>query len=77
MTAEMNHSVTRDLLAYALAVVHLAPKHGDQGWLAYNTLFQQQLAVGAENQWKDINTTLLAATVLLALDDGLAHTCSR
>ena len=77
VAAKVEHKETRDLLAYGLIVVHLARKHGGQGWLAYDALFRQQLAAGAVAHWTDINTSLMASTVLQAAGDTPGRACSR
>ena len=64
MAAKVDHQECRDLAAYAQIVIHLARKHGGKGWLAYDKLFRQQMAAGAESSWAELNSSLMAATVL-------------
>lgn len=66
MAAQVEHACrkTRDLLAYGQIVVNMARKHGVQGWLAYNSMFRQQLAAVAALTWTEIDSSLMAATIL-------------
>ena len=54
----------QQLSAYGQIVIHLAQKHGGSGWLAYDRLFRQQKAAGSTVPWSDLNSSLMAATVL-------------
>ena len=47
VAARSEDSVTRDLMAYGLIVLHLARKHGGWGWLLYDAAFRQQMAAGS------------------------------
>ncbi len=59
-----------ELAAYGQLVIQLARKHGGKGWLAYDTLFRQQWAAGSALPWTEINTSLMAATVLGTGDEA-------
>ena len=63
-TAKVEHQETRELAAYGLVILDLARKHGGQGWLLYDGLFSQQAAAGAMLPWTELNSSLMAATVL-------------
>ena len=45
--AKVDPKETRDLVAYAQLVVHVACKHGGKGLVSYDHLFFQQVAAGA------------------------------
>ena len=55
---------SRELAAYGMIVLQLARKHGGTGWLLYDRQFRQQRAAGATLPWTEINSSLMAATVL-------------
>lgn len=64
VAAKIDHRETRDLLAYGLIVLHLARKHEGRGWITYDQLFRQQAAAGSPMIWTELNSSLMAATVL-------------
>ena len=75
VAARSEDSVTRDLMAYGLIVLHLARKHGGRGWLLYDAAFRQQMAVGSLLAWTDLNASMMASTVLSAADPVGGHFC--
>ena len=64
MATRIAHPETRDMVAYGLIVTHLVRKHGGRGWLSYDSLFRQQVAAGTALPWTELNSSLMAATVL-------------
>ena len=75
VAARSEDSVTRDLMAYGLIVLHLARKHGGRGWLLYDATFRQQMAAGSLLAWTDLNASMMASTVLSAADPAGGHFC--
>ena len=55
---------TKDMLAYAHIVLHLAQKHGGMGWLEYDRTFCQQVAADPSIRWNAVNPPLMASAVL-------------
>ena len=72
VAARSEDSVTRDLMAYGLIVLHLARKHGGRGWLLYDAAFRQQMAAGSL-AWTDLNASMMAFMVLSAADPAGGH----
>ena len=67
---------TRDRLAYARLVLHLAQKHGGQGWLDYDSTFRAQAASDPTLKWNAINPSLMASAVLSNASSGTyCHHC--
>ena len=64
IAAKTTSEPTRDLVAYAQIVIQLAQRHGGLGWITYDQSFRQQMAGGAAVPWKEVNASLLSATVL-------------
>ena len=64
MAAKTDSEQTRDMIAYAQIIIQLARRHGGTGWLLYDQQFRQQAAGGAATPWREINNSLLSATVL-------------
>lgn len=54
----------RELAIYGQVIVHLAQKHGGNGWQVYDCLFCQQFTAGANHPWAELYPSLMAATVL-------------
>ena len=75
VAARSEDSVTRDLMAYGLIVLHLARKHGGRGWLLYDAAFHQQMAAGSLLAWTDLNASMMASMVLSAADPVGGHFC--
>ena len=65
VAARSEDPATKVLMAYGLIVLH---KHGSRGWLLYDTAFHQQMAAGSLLVWTDLNTSMMAFTVLSAAD---------
>ena len=74
IAAKTDVEETRDLIAYAQIILQLARRHGGAGWLMYDQQFRQQAAGGALTPWREINNSLLSATVLTAQADAGAAT---
>ena len=67
---------TRDRLSYARLVLHLAQKHGGQGWLDYDGTFRAQAASDPTLKWNAINSSLMASAVLSSTSSGTyCHHC--
>ena len=64
MAVRLPYKEARDLLAYGQIVVELARKHPGLGWRTYDNFFRQQVNAGAECKWNELNSSLMAATVL-------------
>lgn len=54
MATRIEDKETRSLAAYGMIVIHLARKHGGRGWLAYDSLFRQQVSAGAKLDWAEL-----------------------
>ena len=54
----------KPLLAHQTMIVREARRCGGNGWLAYDTYFQQQVAGGPKADWSCLNTSLYAVTFL-------------
>ena len=63
VAAKTESEETRDLIAYGQIILQLARRHGGPGWLQQ---FRQQAAGGSLTPWREINNSLLSATVLAA-----------
>ena len=66
VAAKTESEETRDLIAYGQIILQLARRHGGPGWLTYDQQFRQQAAGGSLTPWREINNSLLSATVLAA-----------
>ena len=67
---------TRDRITYARLILHLAQKHGGQGWLEYDHTFRAQAASDPTLKWNAINSSLMASSVLNAANAGTyCHHC--
>ena len=64
LAARVNNQETRDLAAYAITVIDLARCHGGRGWLSYDSRFRQLKAAGAPFPWTEVNSSVMASTVL-------------
>ena len=67
--------VTKERLAYAILVVREGIKHGGQGWLGYNRLFYQQVALNPGLPWNVIHLVLQATTILGQQTSGSCTFC--
>ena len=56
--------LTRDQLTYARLLVRESLRHGGQGWLEYDRLFRQQVAIDQSLRWNTIHSGLQATTIL-------------
>jgi hypothetical protein len=72
LAAASSDPLARELAAYGQIIIHLAQKHGGKGWLSYDRLFRLQRAASSEFPWTEINTSLMASTVLT----GPGQSCS-
>ena len=69
---------TRDRLIYAKLVLHLAQKHGGQGWLVYDDTFRAQAASDPSVKWNAINPSLMASAVINSASTGTyCHHCQE
>ena len=59
-----------------MVVMYLAMRYKESGWLLYDHQFWQHQAAGANLPWADINTSILAATVLGRPGEGGIRSCS-
>ena len=66
----------KELAAYGQVIVHLAQRHGGRGWQAYDRLFRQQNAAGANHPWAELCPSLMAATAM-APHPGKGQSCPR
>uniref|UniRef100_A0A1X7TCH6 Cleavage and polyadenylation specificity factor subunit 4 n=1 Tax=Amphimedon queenslandica TaxID=400682 RepID=A0A1X7TCH6_AMPQE len=68
---------TRDLMAYGQVIIQMSRSHGGLGWISYDRRFRQQMAAGMALQWAEVNSSLMAATVLGGASAAPPKTCSR
>ena len=61
----------RDKLTYAVLLVREAMRHGGQGWLEYDRLFRQQVAINPTLSWNVIHPALQATTILAQRASGM------
>ena len=54
----------RQLLAYQILMVREARRCGGRGWLAYDTMFRQQVAGDDTADWSKLNSSLYAVSFL-------------
>ncbi len=64
LTVKVPHLEARQIIAYMQIVIDLAQKHAGPGWLSYDALFRQHMNIGGISRWNELNTSLMAATVL-------------
>ena len=57
-------TTTRNMLAYARLVIREAQRHGGNGWIAYDKVFRQQVAIDSTLQWNTIHPGIQASTLL-------------
>ena len=76
VAARVAHQETRDLVTYGLLIISLARQHGGRGWLAYDNKFRLQKAAGSTAPWTEINTPLMALTVLANTGHPAERLCS-
>jgi len=55
---------TRDFIAYARLAIREAQRHGGSGWLEYDRLFRQQVAIDPSLQWANLHPGIQAATIV-------------
>ena len=65
----------KELAAYGQVIVHLAQRHGGRRWQAYDRLFRQQNAAGANHPWAELCPSLMAATVMAPCHSGKGQSC--
>ena len=65
----------KELAAYGQVIVHLAQRHVGRGWQAYDRLFRQQNAAGANHLWAELCPSLMAATVMAPSHSGKSQSC--
>ena len=76
LAVKSDNEQVRDLAAYGQIIIQIAKQHGGRGWASYDKLFRQQLAAGATHSWREIDTSLLASTVLCSGSQG-GQSCSH
>ena len=54
----------KQLLAYQTMIIREARRCGGNGWLQYDSCFQQQVAGNPDADWSSLNTSLYAVTFL-------------
>ena len=59
-----NDHATRDQLAYARLLIRESQRHGGGGWLDYDRVFRQQVAIDSALQWNTLHAGLQASTIL-------------
>ena len=64
LAVKVPHPEARQIIAYMQIVIDLARKHPGPGWLSYHALFRQQMNAGGSSRWNELNTSLMATTVL-------------
>ena len=64
LAARVDHQETRDLVAYTIIVINLAWSHSGCGWLSYDALFRQLKAAGGVFPWTEVNSSVMASTLL-------------
>lgn len=55
---------TRDMLAYARLLIREAQRHGGSGWLDYDRVFRQQVAIDRTLRWNSLQSDIQAATLV-------------
>ena len=65
-----NDHATRDQLAYARLLIRESQCHGGSGWLDYDRVFRQQVAIDSALQWNTLHAGLQASTIW---DNGAAQ----
>ena len=68
--ASQQPSRVMPLLAYQTLIIREARRCGGRGWLAYDSMFRQQVAGRAEANWSKLNSTLYAVTFLAQQGSG-------
>ena len=68
--------VTQDRITYAMLVVREALRQGGQGWLDYDRLFRQLVALNPDLQWNVIHPELQAITLLGQCSTGPGIFCT-
>ena len=67
---------TRDRLTYVRLILHLAQKHGGQGWLEYDHTLHAQAASDPTLWWNAINPSLMASSIMNVVNAGTyCHYC--
>ena len=72
------HSLTKQLVAYAQIIIQLWWKHGGLGWRNYETRFRQQLGAGIQLDWSTVEPSILATSVIrsaVSQDSSLCLLC--
>ena len=64
----------RQLLAYQTIIVREARRCGGKGWLAYDTMFRQQVAGDDKADWSKLNSSLYAVSFLA--QSGKGRSCT-
>ena len=64
----------RQLLAYQTLVVREARRCGGRGWLAYDTMFRQQVVGDQQVDWSKLNSSMYAVTFLAQSNRGKSCT---
>lgn len=76
MAAITSDPVTRDQLAYTRLIIQQAQRQGGLGWMDYDKVFRQQIAVDSSIKWNAINAGLLASTMLVSRQSGPGSFCT-
>ena len=64
-----------DQLIYTRLMVHEALCHGGKGWLDYDRLFRQQVALNSTLAWNSLQPSLVASTILGQRSGTLCSVC--
>uniref|UniRef100_A0A1X7T0B4 C3H1-type domain-containing protein n=1 Tax=Amphimedon queenslandica TaxID=400682 RepID=A0A1X7T0B4_AMPQE len=64
IAVKTDHLLTKQLVAYSQIILQLYWKHGGLGWRNYDTRFRQQLAAGTPLEWTQVESSILATSVL-------------
>ncbi len=70
VAAKTTDQEARDPLAYGQIIIELAR------WLTYDSLIRQQLNAGSSIKWNELNSSLMAATVLSEHQAKVGKLCS-
>ena len=56
--------LTRDILAYGCLLIRESQRHGGNGWLDYDRVFRQQVAIDALLRWNTLHPGIQASTLV-------------
>ena len=56
--------LTRDMLAYGRLLIRESQRHGGNGWLDYDRVFRQQVAIDPSLRWNTLHPGIQASTLV-------------